>query len=287
MLFAKGHGTGNDFVILPDPDGELELSVELVAALCDRHTGIGADGVLRVVRSAASGEPAIAGQGAEWFMDYRNSDGSLAEMCGNGIRVFARYLLEQGLAAGAEVAVATRAGERVVTALPDGEFTVDMGPARVLGPGAVEVGGRRLAGLAITVGNPHLACLVSKSVTEFDLTAPRLLEPDTPANVELVRTTGDHEVEMRVHERGSGLTLSCGTGAVAAAVAAAVATGEWPDGAGPGWRVHVPGGRLGVIPSTTASLLTGPAEIVASGELSASWLAGVSPMAVTSGPRRA
>lgn len=284
MRFAKGHGTGNDFVILPDPDGELELSAELVAGLCDRHTGIGADGVLRVVRTAAASEPAIAGQSAEWFMDYRNSDGSLAEMCGNGIRVFARYLLEQGLAVGSEIAIATRAGERVVTALPDGEFTVDMGPARVFGPGAVEVGGRRLAGLAITVGNPHLACLVDRSVEDYDLTAPLVVEwPGAVegANVELVRTLGEHEVEMRVHERGSGLTLSCGTGAVAAAVAAATAAGEWPDGTGTDWRVHVPGGRLAVTLGATASLLTGPAEIVATGELSASWLAGLSPVGLS------
>jgi diaminopimelate epimerase len=273
MRFAKGHGTGNDFVILPDPDGLLDLSAELVARICDRHTGLGADGILRVVRTAAV--DAARGQ-AEWFMDYRNSDGTLAEMCGNGVRVFAKYLLDEGLATGHELAIATRAGERVVLARPDGEFTVDMGAARVIGPGAVETGGQRLAGLAVSVGNPHLACMVDGSVAAFDLTEPRLLAPaelEPGANVELVRTIGERAVEMRVHERGSGLTLSCGTGAVAAVVAAAVAAGEWP---GPelAWEVVVPGGRLAVTPSATASLLTGPAEIVATGELSASWIAG-------------
>jgi diaminopimelate epimerase len=279
MRFAKGHGTGNDFVILPDPDGQLELTAELVTAMCDRHFGIGADGVLRVVRSAVAG-PDAAGQAAEWFMDYRNSDGSIAEMCGNGVRVFAKYLLAEGLVRGPELAVATRAGTRLVRAEPDGQFTVDMGPAVVLGDGAARAGDQRLAGLAISVGNPHLACMVDQPVAAIDLSDPLVLEPAElagGANVEVIRTVGNREIEMRVHERGSGLTLSCGTGAVAAATAAADAAGEWPAESGLPWVVHVPGGRLAVTPSVTASLLTGPADIVAAGELSASWLAGLSP----------
>jgi diaminopimelate epimerase len=277
MRFAKGHGTGNDFVILPDPDGELEISPELVRRLCDRHFGIGADGVLRVVRGTAAGE-----HGAAWFMDYRNADGSVAEMCGNGVRVFAKWLIEvAGLASGPEIAVATRAGIRSVRAEADGQFTVDMGGASVLGDGSVEVSGRTLAGLAISVGNPHLACMIDGPVEDVDLSCPRVLAPGelaAGANVEIVRVVGRREIEMRVHERGSGLTLSCGTGAVAAAVAAASAAGEWPAGPAVPWTVHVPGGRLAVLPSSTASLLTGPAEIVAAGELSASWLADLSPV---------
>ncbi len=142
MRFAKGHGTGNDFVILPDPDGQLDLSARTVARICDRHAGLGGDGVLRVVRSAAAGPAAgdwarlAEGRGAEWFMDYRNADGSIAEMCGNGIRVFARYLLANGLAAGPELAIGTRAGVRVVREALDGGLTVDMGPARVTGRGS-------------------------------------------------------------------------------------------------------------------------------------------------------
>jgi diaminopimelate epimerase len=263
-------------VILPDPEGQLELMPELVRRLCDRHFGIGADGVLRVVRAAVAG-PDAAGQRAEWFMDYRNADGSVAEMCGNGIRVFARYLLEKGLAARPEVAIATRAGMRAVRAEPDGQFTVDMGAAVVLGDGAVQAGDQRLTGLAISVGNPHLACMIDQPVTAVDLSDPLVRGPAElagGANVEVIQAIGDHEIEMRVHERGSGLTLSCGTGAVAAAVAAAAAAGEWPTGPGVPWTVHVPGGILAVTPSVTASLLTGPADIVAAGELSASWLAG-------------
>lgn len=275
MRFAKGHGTGNDFVILPDPDGQLDLTPELVTRLCDRHFGLGADGVLRVVRSAVAG-PDAAGQSAEWFMDYWNADGSVAEMCGNGVRVFAKFLLDEGLAAGPELAIATRAGIRAVRAEADGLFTVDMGPAVVIGDGAAQAGNQRLTGLAISVGNPHLACMVDQPVGAVDLSDPVVLGPAelaAGANVEVIRPLGDREIEMRVHERGSGLTLSCGTGAVAAAVAAAAAAGEWPAGPGLPWTVHVPGGLLAVTPSGTASLLRGPAAIVAVGELSASWLA--------------
>jgi diaminopimelate epimerase len=276
MRFAKGHGTGNDFVILPDPDGQLELSADAVARICDRRFGVGGDGVLRVVRTAAAAAEVPGSQPAEWFMDYRNADGSVAEMCGNGVRVFVRYLLDFGLAAGPELAVATRAGLRQVTEEADGQLTVDMGGARVTGAGQVQLGDRRLDGLAISVGNPHLACVTDVPVGDFELAAPRLLASESPAgevNIEVVRITGEHAAEMRVHERGSGVTLSCGTGAVAAAVAVAVAAGDWAAGRELPWAVQVPGGRLTVTPSATASRLTGPAEIVAHGELAADWLA--------------
>src|SRR5215469_1711348 len=279
MRFAKGHGTGNDFVILPDPDGELDLPDSLVARICDRHMGLGGDGVLRVVRTSAAVDQVLGDQAAEWFMDYRNADGSVAEMCGNGVRVFARYLLDEGLAAGPELAIATRAGLRLVRVAIDGQLTVDMGAAQVVGDGSVELGRQRYSGLAISVGNPHLACLVEEPVVGIDLSTPRLLEGNQAGdvNVEVLRITGEHQVEMRVHERGSGVTMSCGTGAVAAAVAAAVSAGDWQLGQDLPWTVDVPGGRLTVTPSATASLLTGPAEIVACGELAASWLAGLSP----------
>jgi diaminopimelate epimerase len=286
MRFAKGHGTGNDFLILPDPDDRLRLSPELVRRLCDRRTGLGADGILRVVRGAP-----------QWFMDYRNADGTVAEMCGNGIRVFARYLLDHGLATGPVIAVATRAGVKHVR-VAGGEFSVDMGAVRVLGAGLAVVGGQACQGLAVSVGNPHLACLVDAPVASFDLSSPPVLDqrlfPDG-ANVEIVRLRGDGELEMRVHERGSGVTLSCGTGAVAAAVAAAVTVDGGHAGAmshdgasGPmgragnagskhislagTWTVHVPGGRLVVTLGETTSLLSGPAVIVAEGELTDAWL---------------
>jgi diaminopimelate epimerase len=284
MRFAKGHGTGNDFVLVPDLDGALDLTPELVRALCDRHFGIGGDGVLRVIRTAALHHSCRAGTDhardaaeAEWFMDYWNADGSLAEMCGNGIRVFARYLIEEGLASGPDLAVNTRAGLRTVRADAGGRFTVDMGPVELLGEGAVEAGGQLLAGVAISVGNPHLACVVDQPLAVIDLGSPRVLGQAARAdgvNVEIVRIVGAREIAMRVHERGSGLTMSCGTGAVAAAAAAAWSTGERPDGwlAAP-WTVHVPGGTLTVTLAATASLLAGPAEIVARGHLEDSWLA--------------
>jgi diaminopimelate epimerase len=271
MRFAKGHGTGNDFLILPGPDDAMALSPDLVARLCDRRTGLGADGILRAVRVPAAGA-------AEWFMDYRNADGSIAEMCGNGIRVFARYLLDHGLAEGPELAVATRAGLRLVRAEPGGEFTVDMGAPAVGGHAAAVIGSGRYQGLAVSLGNPHLACVVDRPVAEFDLTAPPAVDhgrfPDG-ANVEVVRVLGDRHLEMRVHERGSGPTLSCGTGAVAAAVAAAAAAGAGNGNSRPAgaWTVQVPGGTLTVTLTDTTSLLTGPAVIVAEGELDPAWLA--------------
>ncbi len=281
MRFAKGHGTGNDFVILPDPDGRLELPAALVAAICDRTAGLGADGVLRVVRTAAAGLGAaefesVGGGSADWFMDYRNADGSLAEMCGNGLRVYARYLVDVGLAAGPELVIGTRAGPRLATFEADGQITVQMGPAQVHGLGLATLGGRAYQGQVISVGNPHLACVLDEPVETVDLTAAPVLDPaqfPAGANVEVLRVTGEHRVQMRVHERGSGVTMSCGTGAVAAAVAAAAAAGEWQHGAERRWEVQVPGGLLAVTPSATASLLTGPAVIVATGELAAGWLA--------------
>ena len=267
--FAKGHGTENDFVILPDPRGEHDLTAAATARLCDRRAGIGADGVLRVVRTGP-GE-----HGPEWFMDYRNADGSIAEMCGNGARVFARYLLEHGLAAGPSFAVATRSGIRQVRVEPDGQISVDMGPATVLGPGRAVFGGVIRDGLRVSVGNPHLVCLVDDALGKFDLAVPPGLDPaDFPdgGNVELVRRTGPGAISMRVHERGSGETRSCGTGAVAAAAAAAAhfsATKTAPRQ----WHVTVPGGELLVTLEAGTSWLTGPAVIVAEGELDPDWLA--------------
>ena len=278
MRFAKGHGTENDFVILPDLDGRLELTGRLVARLCDRHGGLGADGVLRVVRAGTAGEGGA--DAPAWFMDYRNADGSLAEMCGNGIRVFGRYLLDHGLVDGAEFTVATRAGNRRLRAAADGTITVDMGPPLVLGPGRGELGGAVLDGLSVSLGNPHLACVVSGPLDGFDLSRPPRLDagqfPDG-ANVELLRFVGERHIEMRVHERGSGPTRSCGTGAVAAAVAAREAgIGRWVGAAAPPgstWVVDLPGGRLQVRLDGQTSFLSGPAVVVAEGEIAESWLA--------------
>jgi diaminopimelate epimerase len=269
MRFAKGHGTENDFVIVFDPDDSSPLTAGLAARLCDRRAGIGGDGVLRAVRADVAGSPG-------WFMDYRNADGSVAEMCGNGIRVFARYLTDRGLVTEREFLVGTRAGPRRVWLGEDGRITVDMGPVTVAGPGRALVGGEACEGLRISAGNPHLACLVARPLAGYDLSRPPVLDPGqfpAGANVELVEVTGSASLSMRVHERGSGETRSCGTGAVAAAAAAAEAVGA-REGV---WQVTVPGGRLEVVLEDGSTRLTGPAVLVAEGELDPSWPAGPSP----------
>lgn len=268
--FAKGHGTENDFVVLPDPDGELKLTGARVRALCDRHRGLGADGVLRVVRARALEDLPADVPPEMWFMDYRNADGSLAEMCGNGVRVFARYLVETGHVAPGEFSVGTRSGQRGVVTHPSGEVTVEMGPVAVLAESVATVGEQRFSGLAVDVGNPHLACVGDIDLATLDLTA----QPGHDAtifpggvNVEFVRPLGLDRVRMRVHERGVGETRSCGTGTVAAAAASLRA-----DGAETGSRdVEVPGGVVRVDITAETSTLTGPAVLVAHGRLGHSW----------------
>ena len=195
----------------------------------------------RAARTAGGAAGPAVGLGRpEWFMDYRNADGSVAEMCGNGIRVFARYLAQHGLAPGPEFAVATRSGPRQVRFGASGEITVEMGSVAVLGPGGAVIAGQAYPGLRVSVGNPHLACLVDGPLAGLDLSeAPKLDPGEFPegGNVELVRMTGPASVAMRVYERGSGETRSCGTGAVAAAAAAAAA--QWEQ------RRHLGGARAG------------------------------------------
>ncbi|MFJ4224873.1 diaminopimelate epimerase [Microbacterium sp. NPDC089695] len=286
VAFTKGHGTGNDFVIIADPDGMLDLSAEQVAALCDRHFGIGADGILRVVRSTsiADGAAAPAAEaGAEWFMDYRNADGSIAEMCGNGVRVFVHYLLRSGLATiepGASLPVGTRAGVRDITLSDDG-YQVDLGPWGLSGDDPlVTADGLPVArpGLGIDVGNPHVVVALAEDgeLASLELHRAPLLDPAPPAgaNVEfvvpgepLVRDGVGH-VRMRVSERGVGETLSCGTGVAATALAVRHWAGEKaPDR----WTVEVPGGTLGVrmFPAHDGEhvALSGPAQLVYSGEV--------------------
>ncbi|GAB2807265.1 diaminopimelate epimerase [Actinocorallia aurea] len=264
--FTKGHGTENDFVILPDPDGELDLTAAEVTRICDRRAGIGADGVLRVVRAKAAGLDAPA----EWFMDYRNADGSIAEMCGNGVRVFARYLVDSGLAAPGDLPVATRGGVKAVSLGASGDVTVDMGAPEVFTESEAAIGGTVYRGLKVSMGNPHLACLIGHDVADLDLTRePAFSAADFPAgvNVEFFRPVGARRVAMRVHERGSGETRSCGTGAVATAVAAAVAEGSDPLREASTWTVEVLGGTVEVLFDGATSFLRGPAVLVADGVL--------------------
>ena len=268
---VKGHGTGNDFVLLPDLDGDLDLSDEMVQALCDRRFGIGADGVLRVVRSAACDDPDAAG--AEFFMDHRNADGSSAQMCGNGIRVFARFLTEEGLADPAGMDIATRGGVLHVRRLESGEYAVGMGAATGMEAiASVMVGNRSYPATGVHVPNPHAVVFVTSVSAAGPLdrapeVSPEHLFPEG-VNVEFVEQIAPGHVRMRVHERGVGETLSCGTGACAVAWAVR-RRGEAPERI----RVDVPGGTLHVEERDGELELIGPASIVLDGTLEADWAA--------------
>jgi diaminopimelate epimerase len=268
IAFVKGHGTENDFVLLPDPDGELALDAERVRRLCDRRAGIGADGVLRVVRIAADSEArGLAGADrATWFMDYRNADGSPAEMCGNGIRVFARFLVNEGLEEAGRLRIDNRDGVKDVDAAATGDVTVDMGLAVRLDDAKVALNDSWYDGAGWSMGNPHLVVLDGPGPATADLTTAPAVEPAASypdgVNVEVVERVGPCHIRMRVHERGVGETRSCGTGACAAAVAAMAAAGERAT-----YIVDVPGGRLMVEWRPDGSvLLTGPAALTARGE---------------------
>ena len=254
MRFLKGHGTENDFVLLPDPEGILDLTADLVRRLCDRRAGLGADGVLRVVPTALVPESAAFAGEAEWFMDYRNADGSVAEMCGNGARVYARYLVQAGLAAAGPMTLATRGGLRQLEVDED-QVTVDMGIATV--GDLVDIDG--VAGTFVDLGNPHVVVHVA-SVDALGTLDPTRKD----VNVEYVEDVGPAQIRMRVHERGVGETRSCGTGACAAVVATTLRTGA---ARGAAYQVEVPGGRLVVTWQEDGHVrLQGPAVIVAEGE---------------------
>ena len=256
---TKGHGTGNDFVLVPDAAGGGELTAEQVVALCDRRTGIGADGVLRVAPSRVPG--------AAWFMDYWNADGSLSEMCGNGARVFARWLVDRGWAQPGTWAIDTRGGLREVTIGLEGPVTIDMGPPAAGAEHKVTVGEYSWPAQFLSMGNPHVVAAIDIPLADLDLTRPPTVEPLLPdgVNVELVVPgSGGADVAMRVHERGSGETQSCGTGACAVAVVHAMTAGRQPTaGQDVVTVVDVPGGRLTVTWTTQTVLLTGPAVLVA------------------------
>lgn len=261
VAFTKGHGTGNDFVLLADPDDRLVITPEAVAAVCDRRFGIGGDGLIRIVPSESSGL---------WFMDYHNADGSIGEMCGNGARVFALYLRRHHLVDGDRFSIGTRGGTREVWIDPSG-ISVDMGRARHEEADVhVTSGEFTWPAQAVFMPNPHAVVFVE------DLQQPGSLAvaPDVHsavfsdgANVEFVRIDEPgRRVSMRVHERGVGETLSCGTGICAVADRILADAGV----AGPAEVVvEVPGGVLTVRRTAEDTLvLTGPAELVADGELS-------------------
>ena len=284
MKFAKGHGTQNDFVLLPDLDAQLCLTPSAVAAVCDRRRGLGADGLLRVTTAGALHSAGVLDRLPEgvaaddWFMDYRNADGSVAQMCGNGVRVFSHYLRAVGLEQRDEFVVGSLAGPRPVVVHHAGaltaDVTVEMGKANQTGTGDAVVGGRRFTGVAVDVGNPHLACvdpeLGRDELAALDVgAAVRFDAGQFPegVNIEVLTAPVDGAVVMRVHERGVGETRSCGTGTVAATVAALRHRGDQTGTL----TVRVPGGEVTVTVTEATSYLRGPSELVAHGELSEEW----------------
>jgi diaminopimelate epimerase len=285
LTIWKYHGTGNDFVMLEDLAAQRPLSAELVRALCDRHRGVGADGVIRVTRADPS-------SGASFFMDYWNADGSVAEMCGNGIRCLAKLVVERALTTDTELDVDTRAGVKHLSIETVGgvvrSVTVGMGPARLArrdipmtggDPGQrfllepFEVGGRTYKASAVSMGNPHLVLFVEEDPADVDVTRLGPIVEHDPrfpnkANVEFVAIEPDGGVRLRVWERGVGETMACGTGACAALVAA--------NEAGLVARrapVRYPGGELIVERLDDQVRLTGPAQRVFEARLDTAWLA--------------
>jgi len=273
--WLKGHGTENDFVLLPDPDGSIhgDLDAALVRFLCDRYAGIGADGVLRVIEGS---KQSYVDDGGDWFMDYRNADGSVAEMCGNGIRVFVRYLLDEGLTGDKPLRVGTRAGVKEVALNDDGTLTVDMGEPALPGPAGivVEANGHQWPALHVDMGNPHAVAFVDDlrepgPLLDQPVWSPEAAFPDG-VNVAFGVRTGPHDVNMRVHERGSGETRSCGTGTCAVTVASArAAHQELPVT----YRVGVLGGSVTVTWREDNHIeLTGPAVVHARGVFDRAWI---------------
>lgn len=302
----KAHGTGNDFVVYADPEGRYEPSEDEVVWLTDRHRGIGGDGLLRITRprfvSDLSEEEIRSAEqsGAQWFMDYRNADGSLAQMCGNGTRASALFIQRMNLGDGDSVkaaghadciALGTRAGVKTLTPLGDDDllghdvFRVDMGEW-LIGPlmehtVSIPAMDGRIRGTYVDMGNPHVVCLIGDRSNDFaqavarsastlpelemlDLTRKPVVEPALAEgqNVEFVRVESVDTAKdtgtatMRVHERGVGETLSCGTGLCATGVTLRALTGISH------WTIHVRGGVLQVDVDDDAVRLTGSATIV-------------------------
>ena len=260
VTLTYGHGTENDFLLLLDEADQIHVDPATIAQLCNRQSGIGADGFIRMVK-----------RDGIWFMDYRNSDGSLAEMCGNGIRVMARYLVDHHLQSSGLFPIDTRDGKKFLAVPEAGEISVNMGKVEAL-VDELEVhhNGGSWQAIPVTVGNPHAVAFVDSldqvgSLQQAPEVTPGDVFPDG-TNVEFVEVLGNSEVRMRVHERGSGETRSCGTGVCAVALASTLHTNKKLPAT---WIIHVPGGTLKVeIDGHSNAVLTGPAVLVREHEVS-------------------
>ena len=257
MIATYGHGTHNDFVLLYDPEDQFQISPEQVARICNRASGVGSDGLIRITKRAG-----------KWFMDYRNQDGSIAEMCGNGIRVMARYLVERGHQGEGIFAIDTRAGMKYLAVPAHDDISVNMGNvSEVYDEVTVSIGERSWKALHIDVGNPHAVLFVDDLNSIGDLSTAPEVEGDYPdgVNVEFVSFLENGELAMRVFERGVGETQSCGTGTCAVALAATLHQGKRLPSR---WVINPPGGRLivDIDPHNNATLI-GPAVLVKDIEL--------------------
>ena len=293
-IVYKAHATGNDFVVYLDEDGMHEPTADEVRFLCDRHFGIGGDGLIRLAHPQAVSDvnerqiADCAAGDADWFMDYRNADGSLAEMCGNGTRAITLFAQRQGIAdqpGGTPFHLGTRAGVKVLTSLGDvpglgkDVFQVEMGAWKRGDVDGYEVTIPGTSGSArgtfVDMGNPHVVAVLEDAfaslpnVEDLDLVTKPVGAPEIPSdqNVEFVRideqSEGDDagEATMRVNERGCGETLSCGTGLCATAITLRAKTGI------DHWTITVRGGTLRVDVTDEDVKLTGSATIVGKIEL--------------------
>lgn len=261
IKYTKGHGTKNDFVLIEDLEDKIKLTEDQIAQICNRTSGVGADGVLRIVK-----------QNNEFFMDYRNSDGSLAEMCGNGARVFAQYLFEKRLIDKKIFSFQTRAGLIEAEIHSSGDISVTMDEAKLRGKIVeVSVNGHKFNAQAVDAPNPHAVAFVPDLGSIGDLkVAPQVLPSEvfpTGVNVEFVKKISDHHVSMRVHERGSGETLSCGTGACAVAAVVREQSGRKINSV----KIDLPGGTLQITFIDGKMIMRGPAVLEETGILAENW----------------
>ncbi len=257
MIGTYGHGTHNDFVLLFDPEDQISLSAEQVARICNRTTGVGSDGFIRIIK-----------RDGKWFMDYRNQDGSIAEMCGNGIRVMARYLVERGHQGEGIFAINTRDGMKYLAVPADADISVNMGHIEeVYDDVTVKIGDQSWSAVHVEIGNPHAVVFVDDLAAIGDLQQAPEVDGDYPegVNIEFVTSLPNGELAMRVYERGVGETQSCGTGTCAVALAATFKAGKKLPSH---WVINPPGGKLTVDidPHSNATLI-GPAVLVKDIEL--------------------
>ena len=257
MIGTYGHGTHNDFVLLFDPEDQISLSAEQVARICNRTSGVGSDGFIRITK-----------RDGKWFMDYRNQDGSIAEMCGNGIRVMARYLVQRGHQGEGIFAINTRDGMKYLAVPATADISVNMGHIEeVYDDVTVKIGDQSWSAVHVEIGNPHAVVFIDDLAAIGDLQKAPEVDGDYPdgVNIEFVTSLPNGELAMRVYERGVGETQSCGTGTCAVALAATFKAGKKLPSR---WIINPPGGQLIVdIDAHSNATLIGPAVLVKDIEL--------------------